>query len=58
MELTQPWRYPNEGEALHFVIRDGASQRRIKLKRSENAALFDFLVERVGDVPSEARPAT
>lgn len=46
VEITAPWRYPNEGEALHFMVRDGSDQRRIKLKRSDNAALYDFLVER------------
>lgn len=54
MEISQPWQYPHEGEALHFMVNDGADDRRIKLKRSENAALYDFLVERVPPEPSEA----
>lgn len=52
MEISMPWRHDGEGEALHFVIRDAAGGRRIKLKRSENAALYDFLAERIrGSTP-------
>ena len=33
-----------EVEAIPFLITDGADQRQIDLQRSENAALYDFIV--------------
>jgi len=53
LKIGSPWRYPGESDALHFMVTDDAGNRRIKLKRTENAALYDFLVEHVGPAAHE-----
>jgi hypothetical protein len=58
MEISAPWQYDNEGEALQFIVRDGQEQRRIKLNRRANAALCDFLVQRVRRERPEVEQST
>ena len=57
LSISDPWMHDGEGEALHFVLSDRGDSRRIKLKRSDNAAAYDFLRDRVRRSPTEAEEA-
>ncbi len=51
IHVRRVWRHAAEPESLHFLIVKDRHDRRIKLNRSSNAALYDFLVEHaaIGD---------
>jgi hypothetical protein len=53
MEIPRVWKYSGDQESLHFMVTDGTDQRRIWLKRSQNAALYDFLVAHVAAPPDD-----
>lgn len=42
--IARIWEYDACAEAIHVLITDGSDQRRFVLRRSENAALYEFIV--------------
>jgi hypothetical protein len=39
------WKHADEDDAIHLMLVANADQRHIKLKRSANAAMYDFIVD-------------
>ncbi|MET0843083.1 MAG: hypothetical protein ABWY23_04500 [Mycetocola sp.] len=44
MWISRFFDHDRTAESIRFVITDGAEQQQIRLQRSENAALYDFIV--------------
>ena len=55
ISVAGPWRHRSQPDELQFMIRDEDGERRIRLKRGENDALYDFMEPRLkGEPPPES----
>ncbi|MDQ1711957.1 MAG: hypothetical protein QOE45_1407 [Frankiaceae bacterium] len=51
ISLVGPRRHESQPDEVQFMVRDGDGERRIRLKATDNRALYNFLVERLGPEP-------
>jgi hypothetical protein len=62
IEIRRIWRHEGELDAVHLVLSAAAPegqeqpQRHIKLKRSGNPAMYDFISEHVAAIPRDINP--
>lgn len=49
MWIARVWDLDVAGQSIHFMITDGADQRRIALHRTQHPELYDFVVQHVSD---------
>lgn len=54
--ISQPWILPSQPGYVQFVIKDGKSERSIRLSRDAHWALYSFLLQHASVVAEE--PAT
>jgi hypothetical protein len=48
LTITSAWRNSQQADTIQFMIKDGSgNERRINLPRSANAALYDFIEQRI-----------
>jgi hypothetical protein len=61
--IRRIWRHAGEQDAIHLMLSsdtptdtDERVERHIKLKRSANPAMYDFISEHAAAIPSDDRP--
>jgi hypothetical protein len=47
IEIPRAWQHSSQPETVQFMITANADQRHIHLKKSENRALYDFIVAHI-----------
>ena len=61
IEIRRIWRLAGEDDVLHLQLTAEESQRDIKLRRSDNPAMYDFLEEHAAtpvDTRADSDPKT
>ena len=58
IEIRRIWRHEGEQDAVHLLLTADNAERHIKLKRSGNPAMYDFITEYAAAVPTDLRPDT
>jgi hypothetical protein len=63
IEIRRIWRHTGEENAIHLMLSSNVlsdtgerAERHIKLKRSANPAMYDFISEYAAVIPSDNRP--
>lgn len=51
ISLAGPWQHKSQPDEVPFMVRDEDGERRIRLKKGENDALYNFMVPRLKDEP-------
>jgi hypothetical protein len=63
--IRRIWRHSGEEDAIHLMLSSDVPvdtgdlpERHIKLKRSANPAMYDFILKNATAVPEDQRPDT
>lgn len=65
IQIRRIWRHAGEHDSIHLILssdtatgEDVRPERHIKLKRSSNPAMYDFISENASTIPTDNRTDT